>query len=399
MSEWEKKKLSNYIKIKHGFAFPGSGITNEKSENVLVTPGNFNYGGGFKSEKFKYFNGIVPAEYIFRGGEIIVTMTDLSQETDTLGLSAKVPINENKNYLHNQRVGLVNFLNQEIYPDYCYWLMRTKEYQESIVNSASGTSIMHTSPDRIASYEASIPPLKEQQAIAEVLTSLDDKIDLLHRNNKTLEEMAETLFRQWFVEGAKEDWEVRRLDDICTHVKKSVNPKKEGSALFFHYSLPAFDNGKRPEHTEANTILSNKYQIQEDDILISKLNPRTPRVWLVGKTPNNSICSTEFQVYRAKENYFKAFSYCYLRTQQVTDTLGGAASGTSGSHQRVNPEDISALEFMLPSSTLLQRFQSIVNPAFDKIQLNHQTILNLETTRNSLLPKLMSGQVRVNKSA
>jgi type I restriction enzyme S subunit len=249
------------------------------------------------------------------------------------------------------------------------------------------------------SYTFPLPPLKEQQAIAEVLSSLDDKIDLLHRNNKTLEEMAETLYRQWFLEGAKEDWEVKRLDDICTHVKKSVNPKKEGSALFFHYSLPAFDNGKRPEHTEANAILSNKYLIQEDDILISKLNPRTPRVWLVGKTPVNSICSTEFQVYRAKEEYFKAFSYCYLKTQQVTDTLSGAASGTSGSHQRVNPEDISALEFMMPSSALIQRFQSMVNPVLDKIQLNQQTILNLEITRDNLLPKLMSGQVRVNKSA
>jgi type I restriction enzyme S subunit len=274
-------------------------------------------------------------------------------------------------------------------------------YQLTLIdfnNLNVGSAVPSLTVPVIKEITLTLPPLPEQQAIAEVLSSLDDKIDLLHRNNKTLEEMAETLFRQWFVEGAKEDWEVKRLDDICSHIKKSVNPKKEGSTLFLHYSLPAYDNGKRPELTEASAILSNKYLIQQDDMLISKLNPRTPRVWMIGNTALNSICSTEFQVYRAKEDCYRAFSYCFLKTQQVTDTLAGAASGTSGSHQRVNPEDISALEFTLPPIELLQRFQSVVKPAFDKIQLNNQTILNLETTRNSLLPKLMSGQVRVMSS-
>jgi type I restriction enzyme S subunit len=276
-----------------------------------------------------------------------------------------------------------------------YWLKGNTEYLNSL---GTGTTFAEISGSVIKDIEITLPPLKEQQAIAEVLSSIDDKIDLLHRNNKTLEEMAETLFRQWFVEGAKEDWGVKRLDDICSHIKKSVNPKKEGSTLFLHYSLPAYDNGKRPELTEASAILSNKYLIQQDDMLISKLNPRTPRVWMIGNTALNSICSTEFQVYRAKEDCYRAFSYCFLKTQQVTDTLAGAASGTSGSHQRVNPEDISALEFTLPPIELLQRFQSVVKPSFDKIQLNNQTILNLETTRNSLLPKLMSGQVIVKSS-
>lgn len=396
MSEVVNKTLKEFIKVKHGYAFPGSGITNDETSNILVTPGNFNYGGGFKSDKYKYFKGDIPSEYIFNGGEIIVTMTDLSQETDTLGYSAKVPFSKTKKYLHNQRVGLVQFIKEGLVPDYCYWLMRTSDYHESIVNSASGTSIMHTSPDRICAYEVILPPLPEQRAIAEVLSSLDDKIDLLHRNNKTLEEMAETLFRQWFVEGAKEEWEVMRLDDLSTHVKDSVNPQKSNSAFYHHFSLPAFDNGKRPEFVPAETILSNKYLIKENDILISKLNPRTPRVWLIGSTPECSVCSTEFQVYRAENDNLIEFLYCFLKTQQVTDTLAGAASGTSGSHQRVSPNDISSLELMVPPEELLLKFHNITNPMFGKVKSNLETIKNLEEARNSLLPKLMSGQVRVN---
>nr|WP_247709809.1 restriction endonuclease subunit S [Morganella morganii] len=163
-------------------------------------------GGGFKSSKFKYYSGeTYPEQYRFNGGELIVTMTDLSKETDTLGYAALVP-NDNNIYLHNQRVGLVQILNNDLDKMYLYWKMRTREYQEFIANSASGTSVMHTSPKKICEYEFLLPTKLEQKAIASVLSSLDDKIDLLHRQNKTLESMAETLFRQWFIEDAQIHW-------------------------------------------------------------------------------------------------------------------------------------------------------------------------------------------------
>lgn len=207
MSEWKEYKLGDFLKVKHGYAFKGENIVTEETPNILVTPGNFNIGGGFKSDKFKYYKGDeFPKEYILMSGDIVVTMTDLSKDSDTLGYSAKIPYSTNHNYLHNQRIGLVQFVNENVCKDFVYWLMRTREYQNYIVGSASGTSIMHTSPSRIEDYRCLIPPLPEQKRIASFLSSLDDKIDLLHRENKTLEAMAETLFRQWFIEEAKEDW-------------------------------------------------------------------------------------------------------------------------------------------------------------------------------------------------
>ncbi|HFI9881693.1 TPA: restriction endonuclease subunit S, partial [Escherichia coli] len=192
-------KLGDFVTIKHGYAFPGKFITSQETKKILVTPGNFNIGGGFKSSKFKYYSGeTYPEQYRFNGGELIVTMTDLSKETDTLGYAALVP-NDNNIYLHNQRVGLVQILNNDLDKMYLYWKMRTREYQEFIANSASGTSVMHTSPKKICEYEFLLPTKLEQKAIASVLSSLDEKIDLLHCQNKTLESMAETLFRQWFI--------------------------------------------------------------------------------------------------------------------------------------------------------------------------------------------------------
>ncbi|MFN4956902.1 MAG: restriction endonuclease subunit S, partial [Cyclobacteriaceae bacterium] len=177
MSEWREHKLGDFIEVKHGFAFSGTGITDQPTRNILVTPGNFNIGGGFKNSKFKYFNYEFPNEYILKTGDIVVTMTDLSQETDTLGYAAKIPMYDGINFLHNQRIGLVQFKGSEANEDFIYWLMRTKEYQSFIVGSASGTSIMHTSPSRIKEYQFLLPSRSEQAAIAEVLSSLDDKID------------------------------------------------------------------------------------------------------------------------------------------------------------------------------------------------------------------------------
>ena len=199
MSGWKDCLLSDFIKVKHGYAFAGDNITDKDTSNVLVTPGNFHIGGGFKSDKFKFIKGEYPQEYKFKGGEIIITMTDLSKETDALGYAAKVPFKTRYSYLHNQRVGLVEFTSEDVDKDFIYWLMRTYDYHWFIVGSASGTSIMHTSPSRIVEYPILLPLLPEQRAIAGVLSSLDDKIDLLHRQNKTLEAMAEALFRQWFV--------------------------------------------------------------------------------------------------------------------------------------------------------------------------------------------------------
>ena len=200
LSEWKEAKLKDLIDIKHGYAFKGEFITEEENEHVLLTPGNFNIGGGFKSNKFKYFNGKYPDDYILKPNDIIVTMTDLSKEGDTLGYSAKVPKIKGKKLLHNQRLGLLLFKDDKVSKDFIYWLMRTRHYQKTVLGSATGTTVKHTAPSRIQEYKFLLPPLPEQQSIAEILGSLDDKIELNRQMNKTLEEMAQAVFKSWFVD-------------------------------------------------------------------------------------------------------------------------------------------------------------------------------------------------------
>ena len=209
--KFREMDLGEALHIKHGYAFKGEFFSDGETENILVTPGNFKIGGGFKSDKLKYYSGEVPTGYILQTHDVIVTMTDLSKEADTLGYSAVVPAITGKKLLHNQRLGRVTCKSNSADIMFINWLLRTEEYRWQIIGSASGSTVSHTSPSRILEYPFLLPPLPEQRAIAGVLSSLDDKIGLLHRQNKTLEEWprlsgGRCLWKMQTLGGRRESW-------------------------------------------------------------------------------------------------------------------------------------------------------------------------------------------------
>ena len=200
--EWQETTLGDLIDIRHGFAFKGHFIHDEPRGDVLLTPGNFAMGGGFKGDKFKYFNGLVPEGFVLRKGDLLVTMTDLSKQSDTLGYPVFIPAcTDGRRYLHNQRLGKIS-LKEIASTDvrYIYYVMCGAEYRDEVLASATGTTVKHTSPDRIKRFRFRVPPLAEQRVIAHILGTLDDKIELNRRMNQTLEEMARALFKSWFVD-------------------------------------------------------------------------------------------------------------------------------------------------------------------------------------------------------
>jgi type I restriction enzyme S subunit len=296
----------------------------------------------------------------------------------------------------NQQINSI-VTNEKVDPNFLYYKL-VASYDILRTYGEAGTAVPIVNKGDFENIEIEIPKCKtEQIQIASILSSLDDKIDLLHRQNKTLDQLAETLFRQWFVEEAEERWEESPLSEIAIHFKQTVTPSKSPAVIFKHYSLPAFDEGKEPKEEIGKDILSGKYQVVSNSILISKLNPRTPRIWGLFGTidEENAICSTEFQVVKPKNNKWYSFIYCYLKSYQVLQELTGAASGTSGSHQRVNPQDIFNLSFPKPPEKLIEKFDDATNNSFQKIKSNTNQIRTLTQLRDTLLPKLMSGEVRV----
>lgn len=191
-----KQPLSDFITIKHGFAFKGEYISQEDNNIVLVTPGNFCIGGGFKESKCKFYSGDYPADYVLKAGSLIVTMTDLSKEADTLGYSALVPNSTKRVYLHNQRIGLINQINNELPMSYIYWYMRSYEYHMRIVGSATGSTVKHTSPGRILEQNIPIPNKHELNMYGALLDEINTIISRNNMENIHLQSLRDTLLPQ-----------------------------------------------------------------------------------------------------------------------------------------------------------------------------------------------------------
>lgn len=390
MSEWREIVFSNVLKddsISYGVVQPGT-HTNENSVPIIRV-NNIKNGKIISDEILKIKREIEEkhAKTRLQGGELLITVVG------SVGECAIVPP-ELKGWNVARAVSVAR-IKPEYDVRFIKYCFKTEEVLHQLYGNTNDTVQPTLNLKELKNIKLRIPLESEQQSIAEVLSSLDDKIDLLHRQNKTLEQMAETLFRQWFVEEKEEITEEVQLTHYANHIKKSINPANTPELIFNHYSLPAYDNGQKPEQQSGKEILSNKYKIESGQILISKLNPRTPRVWYIHNCNQASICSTEFQVFQPKNKEFAEFVYCWLKSSDTKDILSGAASGTSGSHQRVSPDDICALTIFRPDETKIMEFHLMCKDWLTKIAVNNQQIGILEKLRDSILPKLMNGTVRV----
>lgn len=155
-------KLKNFIQVKHGYAFDGDYFSEIRTSKILVSPGNFKIGGGFQNNKPKYYKEDAPysTDYVLKNGMLVVTMTDLSKNGDTLGYPAIIPKDNDNVFLHNQRVGLIDFISTDLPKAFIYFLMCSTDYRNYILATASGTTVRHTSPDKITHYGFIMPDNK-----------------------------------------------------------------------------------------------------------------------------------------------------------------------------------------------------------------------------------------------
>jgi type I restriction enzyme, S subunit len=225
--------------------------------------------------------------------------------------------------------------------------------------------------------------------------------------------MAQALYQEWFVHfrfpghehvplapsrlgPIPEGWEVLPFGQIARVQGRSFDPGQSPLEMFAHFSFPAFDADQMPALEQGSEILSNKLYFEVPCVLLAKLNPRISRIWPVVVAPDaKPICSTEFLPLMAGDPFSPALLATFCRTPEFGGGLRSMALGTSTSHQRVKPRDLEAVPVVVASEELLARADQLITPACVLAENLRRRNQNLRSTRDLLLPKLISGEIDV----
>ena len=281
--------------------------------------------------------------------------------------------------------------------DYVFYTL--KYFQRELKAQAIGSVQDNINAGTFENIKFPFPSLSEQQAIAEVLSSLDDKIDLLHRQNKTLEQLAETIFRELFVDNEDENWASKKLDDVCIKINSGGTPSTKVSEYYNGninwYSTKELNDCYLFDSISkiTNTGLENSSAklFPENTVVIAIY--AAPTVGRLGILTNEAAFNQAGCGFIADEKQI-CFEYLYLHLLLSRQKLNEMASGSA--QQNLNVGIMKEFEIAVPPSDLMGNFKEQIRPIFRKIKANSIQTQTLNKLRDTLLPKLMNGEIKVN---
>ncbi len=288
---------------------------------------------------------------------------------------------------------------EKVNPKYVKYYCRSKQYNDWVQSFNTGSTRGNINAQTFGNMEIPLPERKQQDYLVSILEPIDEKIRNNKQVNDNLEQQAQAIYHERFEtvspNDLPSDWRIVTLGEVATISNKSFNPLKELEILLEHYSIPAFDEARFPVFELSTSIKSNKFIIDASCFMISKLNPTTKRVWKPYCLTGNAVCSTEFIVYKAKDQSITDFLYSVIDSGSFSDFMCSHVTGSTGSRQRTTPSDTLSYELILPSEDELAEFQSLVSPMYAQMRINAIENDKLKRLRDSLLPKLMSGEIDV----
>lgn len=388
MSEISNKILSEIgCSFLSGFAFKSSDYVNKgipliKIGNIQNRVVTIDTNGNYVPEELVNFQ---TQRYLLTNDDLLIAMTGQG----SVGRVGKLKLRKGDKAFLNQRVG--KFICDEVHlnKDYLYYILTTDKFQDYLFNTGAGSGQPNLSPDLILQTEIPWIEYSEQTAIASILSSLDDKIDLLHRQNATLEKMAETLFRQWFVEEAKEEWEMGSIYELVEIVygfpfkSKYFNSEKKGLPLI---RIRDLKDGQSNVYTEE--VCDLKFNLENGDLVAGMDGEFRLYIWSgIRSALNQRVCK-----FVPKHKYVPDF-FIFSLMKPYLHYYENTKVGTTVIH--LGKADFDDIKISIPPITLLVKFGEETNEWFSKVKNNNNQIRTLTALRDTLLPKLMSGEVKV----
>lgn len=396
MSEWKEYKLGDLTKLvtkgttpsSLGGKFVDKGINYIKSEAV-------GYNGRIDKTTFVCIDEAMHQKLKrsqLAKDDILFSMAGIFLGKNALVPEDVLPANT------NQALAIIRLNQQKANPKFIHYYLRQRSVIDFVNNMSGQSAQPNINFEEIKSIDILLPELSEQIQIADILSSLDDKIDLLHRQNKTLEQLAETLFRQWFVE---EEWK----GNLSEYVKvqggyafKSKDFRTNGFAGVIkirNISMGSIDI-RNSDFVDENVVknIDTRFKIKSGDFLIAMTGAEIGKIGIVEKTESKIWLNQRVGKLEAKIPYGNIIGYLALRSREGQDHITNACAGSA--QENISTTGIEEMPFASYNSTKTNLFGEKAEPLFEKISFNQNQIRTLTQLRDTLLPKLMSGEVRVN---
>lgn len=278
-----------------------------------------------------------------------------------------------------------------------------KQYKDYIAGLGSGTTFMEVSGSVMKNIELPLPPLDTQRRIAAILSSLDDKIENNNRINRNLEAQAQALFKSWFIDfepwggTMPDDWKEGTLGEICSFNKRKIGPKFANPIQYLdtgHLTEGVIEGYQRFYPGDKIPSSARRY-VGEGDILFSLCRPNMRHYGLMMNPPEDIVASTGFAVITANWSGYRYYIYQWLKQDGIIDNIHAVAEQSSTTYPTIDVDYLAGMTMVIPSIADTDRYALLCRDLYSKIESNYQENLRLAALRDTLLPKLMKGEVIV----
>ena len=403
MTNWKTYKLGELVDYVNGGAWPAAAYTVDgKGIPIVRVTDVQNYTVDLSA--CKYLKPEFKVKYekhkLLSGDLIVCTVgSHPIQQSSVVGKTASVSDRIAGAFL-NQNAVLLRTREELIDKKWLNFFARTFTFKQHVENNARGSANqVRLAISSLLEMEVELPPLQEQIRIAEILFALDDKIELNRRMNQTLEQMAQTIFRHYFVEGIDannlpEGWSEGKIKDICIVNSRSL-AKKDKLDRLDYIDISSVGKGivnSKTNYKRGEEPSRARRRLSHGDTVISTVRPDRGSYFLAINPDEELIASTGFAVFTST-NVPYSYLYLLLTQEEYIRFYGFIANGAA--YPAINPETILNMEISIPLKETLNAFHAKAEALLLKIDMNNREANSLAQTRDTLLPKLMSGEIDV----
>ena len=408
--EWKEVRLGDIVSIKSGLAYKGAFIG--KGENILLGMGCVSFKDKFLFSGARPYEADCDDKYCVEPGDIVLATRQQSDNLPILAMPAIIPSSlKAKKIIYGTNLYKVEN-HSEVTNDFLFWQLKTPDYIDYISSVKTGSVVRMVTKKNVEDYVFRCPPKEVRDRISKLLWGLDRKIELNNKINADLEEMAQAIFKNWFVEFEPfkdgkfvdselgmipEGWKVGTIGDIVEFQNGFAFSSKDFSenGEYKIITIKSVQDGYlvtdgSSKVTEYPTKMPAYCKLQSGDILLS-LTGNVGRCCLV--TEPNLLLNQRVAKIKAKESYDNSFSYALFRLKETKELLISISRGTAQAN--LSPVEASKLPMVIPSEDARKNFSMISDTIMDKIISIHIESSRLSLLRDTLLPRLMSGELEV----